>query len=108
MFDLGFFELVVIGVVALIFIGPKELPVLMRQFGRWVRKIRLMMSQWQSNIEKWVDEDLKDSEKPDHPDSQKHPLDVTQDLPAPTFARNHADPPIRADKKNQTKTKVRS
>lgn len=42
MFDLGFAELLVIGVVALIVVGPKELPVLFRNVGRWVGKMRGM------------------------------------------------------------------
>ena len=40
MFDLGWSELLVIGVVALIVVGPKDLPVLFRNIGRWVGKAR--------------------------------------------------------------------
>lgn len=40
MFDLGWSELLVIGVVALIVVGPKDLPVLFRNVGRWVGKAR--------------------------------------------------------------------
>ena len=42
MFDLGWTELLVIGVVALIVVGPKDLPVLFRNVGRWVGRIRGM------------------------------------------------------------------
>lgn len=42
MFDLGWSELLVIGVVALIVVGPKDLPVLFRNVGRWVGKARGM------------------------------------------------------------------
>lgn len=40
MFDVGFSELVVIGLVALIVLGPKRLPEVARAAGRWTAKIR--------------------------------------------------------------------
>ncbi len=42
MFGINWPELLVIGVVAVLVIGPKDLPPLMRQIGRWARKARLM------------------------------------------------------------------
>ncbi len=39
MFDIGWSELVLIGVVALIAIGPKELPGVLRSVGHWMGKI---------------------------------------------------------------------
>ena len=42
MFDLGWTEMLVVGVVALIVIGPKDLPVVFRNVGRWVGKARGM------------------------------------------------------------------
>ena len=45
MFDLGFFELLVIAVVALIVLGPERLPKAARIAGLWVRKAR---AQWYS------------------------------------------------------------
>ncbi|MCV6585539.1 MAG: Sec-independent protein translocase protein TatB [Marinibacterium sp.] len=42
MFDLGWTELLVIGIVALIVIGPKDLPVLFRNVGQWVGRMRGM------------------------------------------------------------------
>jgi sec-independent protein translocase protein TatB len=50
MFDIGWSELLVIGVVALIFIGPKELPTVLRTVGQWVTKIRRMASDFQSQF----------------------------------------------------------
>jgi sec-independent protein translocase protein TatB len=48
MFDIGWSEFVVIGVVALIVIGPKELPGVLRAIGHWTTKIRRMAGEFQS------------------------------------------------------------
>src|SRR5258707_402689 len=50
MFDIGWGELVVIGVVALIAIGPKELPGVLRATGQWMGKIRRMANEFQDQF----------------------------------------------------------
>lgn len=50
MFDIGWGELLVIGVVALIAIGPKELPAVLRTTGQWMGKIRRMASEFQDQF----------------------------------------------------------
>jgi sec-independent protein translocase protein TatB len=50
MFDIGWSELVVIGVVALIAIGPKELPGVLRMIGQWMGKLRRMASEFQGQF----------------------------------------------------------
>jgi sec-independent protein translocase protein TatB len=50
MFDIGWGELLVIGVVALIAIGPKELPGVLRTTGMWMGKIRRMASEFQDQF----------------------------------------------------------
>jgi sec-independent protein translocase protein TatB len=51
MFDIGWSEIVVIGVVALIVIGPKELPGVLRAIGQWTTKIRRMAGEFQSQFQ---------------------------------------------------------
>ena len=51
MFDIGWGELVVIGVVALIAIGPKELPGVLRALGQWTGKIRRMAAEFQGQFQ---------------------------------------------------------
>jgi sec-independent protein translocase protein TatB len=51
MFDIGWSELVVIGVVALIAIGPKELPAVLRTVGQYMGKIRRMASEFQGQFQ---------------------------------------------------------
>jgi len=50
MFDIGWSELVIIGIVALIAIGPKELPGVLRALGQWTGKIRRMASEFQDQF----------------------------------------------------------
>jgi sec-independent protein translocase protein TatB len=47
MFDIGWGELVIIGIVALIAIGPKELPGALRTLGQWMGKVRRMAGEFQ-------------------------------------------------------------
>jgi sec-independent protein translocase protein TatB len=51
MFDVNWSEFVVIGVVALIVIGPKELPAVLRAVGQWTTKIRRMAGEFQSQFQ---------------------------------------------------------
>jgi sec-independent protein translocase protein TatB len=56
MFDIGWSELLVIGVVAIIVVGPKELPRLMRTFGHYVGKLRAVAADFQRQFEEAVRE----------------------------------------------------
>jgi sec-independent protein translocase protein TatB len=51
MFDIGWGELMVIGIVALVAIGPKELPGVLRMLGQWMGKIRRMAGEFQSQFQ---------------------------------------------------------
>jgi sec-independent protein translocase protein TatB len=51
MFDISWTEFLLIGVVALIVIGPKELPAVMRTMGQWTRKVRGMASEFQNQFQ---------------------------------------------------------
>ncbi len=51
MFDLGATELLVIGIVAIIVVGPKELPKMLRGFGQFVAKMRGMAREFQGMFE---------------------------------------------------------
>ncbi len=56
MFDLGWSELLVIGIVALIVVGPKDLPVLFRNVGRFVGKARGMAREFSRAMNEAADE----------------------------------------------------
>jgi sec-independent protein translocase protein TatB len=65
MFDIGWSELMVIGVVALIAIGPKELPGVLRMVGQWMGKARKLAGEFQGQFQEAMREaemaDLKKS-----------------------------------------------
>ena len=58
MFDVGFWELTIIGVVALIIVGPERLPGLARTAGLWIGKGRRMIA----DAKRDIDREIKASE----------------------------------------------
>ncbi|MFN3402164.1 MAG: Sec-independent protein translocase protein TatB [Ferrovibrio sp.] len=56
MFDIAWSELGVIAVAALIVIGPKDLPKVLRTIGQWTAKARSMAREFQSGIDDMVRE----------------------------------------------------
>lgn len=56
MFDLSWTELLLIAVVAIIFIGPKELPAALRTLGRWAGKARGMAREFQNSVDDMIRE----------------------------------------------------
>jgi sec-independent protein translocase protein TatB len=64
MLDVGFGELLVILIVAVVVIGPKDLPLAMRTAGRWIGKVRRVSAHFRSGIDAMVREaELEDMEK---------------------------------------------
>jgi sec-independent protein translocase protein TatB len=51
MFDISWSEFLLIGIVALVVIGPKELPAVMRTLGQWTRKVRGMATEFQNQFQ---------------------------------------------------------
>ena len=56
MLDIGWSEILVVLVVALVVVGPKDLPRLMRTLGRWVRKARGMADQFRASFDEMARE----------------------------------------------------
>ena len=64
MFGVDTTELLIVAVLALLFIGPKELPTAMRTVGRWIGKLRAMTRQFTSGFEEMVREaELEEMER---------------------------------------------
>src|SRR3954447_11268611 len=61
MFDIGWSEIAVIVVVALIVIGPKDLPRVLKTVGIWVRKARMLTRDFQNSVDEMIREaDMED------------------------------------------------
>jgi sec-independent protein translocase protein TatB len=56
MFDFAWSEILVIGVVALVVIGPKDLPKVLRAAGKWAGKARAIAREFQGSIEQMIRE----------------------------------------------------
>lgn len=57
MFDMGFFELLVIAVVALLVIGPERLPGAVRTGGLWIGRMKRMLRETRAGIEDHIGAD---------------------------------------------------
>ena len=88
MFDLGWSELVVIAVVALIAIGPKELPGVLRMVGQWMGKARKMAGEFQGQFQ----EAMREAEMAD----LKKTFDEVKDT-ATGFASNNVMTSLQKD-----------
>jgi sec-independent protein translocase protein TatB len=60
MFDIGFWELAVIFVVALLVLGPDRLPAVARTGGRWASKARRTLAAFKADVERELAPDLRE------------------------------------------------
>ena len=65
MFDIGWTELVIIAVVAIVVIGPKDLPRAMRFVGQWTGKMKRMAREFQGQFNEALRESELDTVKKD-------------------------------------------
>ncbi len=56
MFDLGWQEFILIALVAVVVVGPKDLPRVIRTVGQWIRKARSLASEFQGSLEEMARE----------------------------------------------------
>jgi len=105
MFDIGFWELALVGVVALLVVGPERLPGLARTAGHWVGKMRRFVSHVKGEIDRelkaeelkrimaeqakvpsqvyeFLEDTKKDIELPSLPDNPTQPAPVPGKPPA--------------------------
>ena len=63
MFDIGASELLMIAVVAIVVIGPKDMPKALRTAGRWIAKMRKMSSHFRTGLDAMIREaEMEDME----------------------------------------------
>ena len=87
MFDIGWGELVVIGMVALIAIGPKELPGVLRATGQWMGKIRRMANEFQDQFREAMREAEMEEMKKNVDDLASAPSNLTNFDPIGTVRK---------------------
>lgn len=130
MFDVGASELLLIVVVAIVVIGPKDLPMALRTAGRWIGKVRRVSGHFRTGIETMIREaELEEMERKwreqneaimkDHPPAASaeaalvgqdpgtsYPEPLAPDAPpAPTAPPTPASEPVRKPRaKRATKT----
>ena len=74
--QIGWFELLIIVVVAILVIGPKDFPIVLKKIGSWIRTVKKYFSDVQSNINQitYIEEDktesLKSKEKTNEDDKK--------------------------------------
>ena len=100
MFDFGWDEMALIAVVTLIVIGPKDLPKVLRQAGRWSRKARDMAAEFQRGVDEMMREselkEVKDQlNKVTDTNALRAKVEATID-PTGAIARGVAVPPLDA------------
>jgi sec-independent protein translocase protein TatB len=93
MFDIGWSELLVIAVVAIIVVGPKDLPRLMRSFGHYAGKLRRAASDFQRQFE----EAMRESEV----DEVRKAIESVRDNTPSIDLKAPIDKPVMLPKQSQ-------
>lgn len=113
MFDIGFWELTIIGVVALLVIGPEKLPQVARTAGLWLGKARRFVSSVKADIDREIAADelkktlARQAQAPELYEIAEETRQVMQDLQHQPD-NDDSDPlthekPVVAHKPNDTK-----
>jgi len=89
MFDIGFSEILVIFILALIVLGPEKLPRVVREVGRWVGRARAMARQFQEQLEDEVDADRTRTTRRTEP---VRPVGGTPPAIPPPLTPEHTEP----------------
>ena len=101
MFDVGYSELLLIAIVALVVIGPKDLPRVMRTVGHWVGRAREMARHFRAGVDTMMREaELEEMEKKWREENERimrdHPLAQPFDPEAPSSGPE-SEPPAATD-----------
>ena len=61
--QIGWFELLIIVVIAILVIGPKDFPIVLRKIGTWIGSVKRYFSEVQNDMTKLTDLEKEDSEE---------------------------------------------
>ena len=103
MFDIAPLELLLVVIVAVIVIGPKDLPLALRAAGRWIGKIRKVSAQFRTGLDAMVREaEMEEMEKKWREQNDKimreHPAGGPPEMePTGAYPATYAPPPASAE-----------
>ncbi len=107
MFDIGATELLLIVVVAILVIGPKDMPLAMRTAGRWIGKIRRLSGHFRTGLDAMVREaELEDMEKKWKAQNEKVMREHPEGVPAQMEPTGAYPPEKEAELKRQAKERI--
>jgi sec-independent protein translocase protein TatB len=111
MFDIGWSELLVIAVVAIVVVGPKDLPKLMRSFGHYAGKLRRAAGDFQRQFEEAMREseieEVKKALESVRAETPSLDLEASIDQPM-MLPKPAAAPPVEATAKAKPAPKRRT
>lgn len=87
MFDIGFLELLIIAVIALVVVGPERLPGLVKTIGLWIGKIRRMLS----GVKREISEELRIEELRQQAKSREEKIRQNIDVVTKPFSETLRD-----------------
>lgn len=102
MFDIGWPELLVVAIVLIIVVGPKDLPPMLRAFGRTTKKLRAMASEFRGQFDDALREAELDDVKKTFDDARK--LNPMQNLRDAVNPLKDTAKDIKADLEKSVKT----
>jgi len=106
MFDVGFWELALIGLVMLVVVGPERLPKLARTAGLWLGRGRRMLSSVKAEIDREIKaEELKEIL---NKQARSNPLETILDDPADKSATSASNPPPKTTQAGSTEKSDRN
>ena len=73
--QIGWFEILIIVSIAIIVIGPKDFPVMLKKIGSWIGSIKRSVSSFQNQISELGETDFKEESKKD---SNKNSEDISK------------------------------
>ncbi|MFM1816781.1 MAG: Sec-independent protein translocase protein TatB [Pseudomonadota bacterium] len=106
MFDIGWSELLVIGIVALLVVGPKELPVMLRVIGRYVAMVKRQADEFRAQFGEAMREAEFDQIRKDVSDIKAGAEETLRDVKR-SFDEGLEEAPLKTDKEKAEESKRR-
>lgn len=100
MFDIAWQELLIIAIVALIFIGPKDLPRAIRTVTTWIRTAQRMAREFQANVDEFVREsELHEMREQARKMAQQSLASTAEDIvdPSGELRKTFSEPPVPSE-----------